>query len=191
MDFFWWSSWDLSKKTWPILRVGSLDQQNHSIAFGRQGEALSRDDLKKPWTMGKQMGAKKTLNFWWFSMVHDVGIYGSVSSKTSSLEWSVRILGSYVVWICTTPCYSVLYSWLEYFITSRNPCYVNGWISPKITLFLKGVTRFPCRQHHSSDKSVREKIQVLWVLCHINLDIIQCTSFDECVRMPNFRQQWL
>lgn len=45
MDFFLVKQLGFGK-TRPILRVGSLDQQNHSIAFGRQGEALSRDDLE-------------------------------------------------------------------------------------------------------------------------------------------------
>lgn len=45
----------LAEKNWPILKVGSLDQQNHSIAFGRQGEALSRDDLE---VAREKMGGK-------------------------------------------------------------------------------------------------------------------------------------
>lgn len=61
MDFFLVKQLGFGK-TRPILRVGSLDQQNHSIAFGRQGEALSRDDLEfRGSGQGNRWGEKNLL----------------------------------------------------------------------------------------------------------------------------------
>ena len=98
----WQKNWPTDPESW---QLGSTESQ-HCVWASRRSVVARRpektvDGGETDW------GRKKPSNFWWFSMVHEVG-------KKGVYLCALRILGSYVVWVFTTPLLlrSIFMAWI-------------------------------------------------------------------------------